>query len=80
MKVIPINSVLNDTLQYLEDKKHNIVDIITLIRTKEDTVEFLSTTMDLNLLYLMKRKIDSELDYISEAQFPEEDLLLEFNN
>lgn len=69
-KVTKINSVLNDTLSYLEESKSTIVNIIALIEHKDGFVEYHSTPTDLNLLYLLHRKVQEELNIISSLQYP----------
>ena len=76
--IIKINSVLNETLEYLDSSKDNIIEVIALIKTKDDTIEYFSTTTDMSLLYFMKLRIEEELKQISNIQYPNyEDVALE---
>jgi hypothetical protein len=68
--VVKLNSVLNDTLSYLEDNKASIINIIALIEHKDGFVEYHSTPTDLNLLFLLHRKVQEELNLISALQYP----------
>lgn len=69
-KVTRINSVLNDTLAYFEDNKENIVNIVALVEHKNGYIEYFSTSIDINFLYLAHRKVKEELNLISSLQYP----------
>jgi hypothetical protein len=72
-KVVKINSVLEDTLTYIEENKDHISDIIVLVETSDGVIRYFNTSSDTDFIYLASRKVREDLDYISEFLYQNEE-------
>jgi hypothetical protein len=63
-KVLEFPTLLKDAFQYLESHKDQTKDIVCFIRHVDGEVNFLSTGHDIELLYLISKRIEAEMNSI----------------